>query len=532
MAVQLTVPLKGSIALSASTTPEMGYANIYDASTAALTPTLPPLSTLSIGAHTLLEKGDASAYSVTFTCYGTDTFIGGGTTEVLQLPGQVKELEVVTSGGSRHWKVVGGHTSLEQLDLRFGPLVNKITPVWHTTDLSQAEATYPAIVGIGDSLIGGCYSAQLSPNPLAGYSGTTIPVCMMVKNRWPGSFVPVGVSGEQANTGRARFATDVLPKKPKVILVVYGSNDVVLNRLAPDIFADLLAMWTMGWRSGASIIATTCPPRDAFTSAQMKEALKLNAMLHNFAASNPAHFALLDIWTILADPSTGHYRTGYSQDGTHPNSTASWAVALKSVAIFTSLFPSPATTLAVCNTNDDNLVSNPMLITTGGATGAGATGTVASTFTVYGSDATMTITASLVDRASTDGFGQWQQITTTVASDMSKTTSIITTINSGFTAGDIIQGSLEFETDSDGWTNGMFNLFVICQSSGGTALNMVGAYAPESDNTIKTRPDNGVLQTPPLTIPASTNVILFALQKTGLGTMRLGRFAIRKLPTA
>jgi hypothetical protein len=83
---------------------------------------LPALSTLVDGDTFPVEKyrGDASAFTITFTAAGTDRFDDGTTsTAVLKVPGQISHLQAFSIGGALYWKTVYSHVPLSSEDARY-----------------------------------------------------------------------------------------------------------------------------------------------------------------------------------------------------------------------------------------------------------------------------------------------------------------------------------------------------------------------------------------------------------------------------
>ena len=407
-----------------------------------------------------------------------------------------------------------------------------VPATWAETTDKQAAPVRPGMVAIGDSFIALGYittpwnGASLSRTAVY-YSGCYL-VAAMIWGRQPGTVVFKGVSGQSAADGLARFDADVVSRRPPVVLINFGSNDMALDRTAVATFADMRAMYAKAWAIGAQVIATTCPPRNTFNATQMKEACKLNTMLRNFAATNPTGFALVDQWKVLADPSTGNYLSGYTADGIHPTALGAWAVGKEFATAFSRFLPAPTTGLARCNVNDDNLLTNPMFINSGGSiSSAGITGTVGSGWVAFSDDpATVVASASLVAR--TDGLGKWQQVNVTADPTPTKCVHFLQSVTTGFAAGDIVQAWVDFETDAASWTNGSVELFLFCQDGSGNLLQFCRSLSPDT-SVLGVRPESGVQVTPPVVVPAGTTQITCRLSKGGTGTVRFGRAAIRKL---
>lgn len=100
-------PLNGQAPFSSNTSPQTGYINTYDASSAAITGTLPQLSLTNIGANFMICKAtsDISPNTITFTCAGSDHFDDSMTWVVLAQPGEARTLQVVMIDGIKYWKI-------------------------------------------------------------------------------------------------------------------------------------------------------------------------------------------------------------------------------------------------------------------------------------------------------------------------------------------------------------------------------------------------------------------------------------------
>lgn len=109
-------PLRGKAVITTPSTPTIGDCNTYDATSGALTPTLPSLALQTVGGMALLEKSalDLSTNTITFTCNGSDTFVDGSTSLVLDDSGMQRTVQVVQISSQTYWKVVGGFDSLTQ----------------------------------------------------------------------------------------------------------------------------------------------------------------------------------------------------------------------------------------------------------------------------------------------------------------------------------------------------------------------------------------------------------------------------------
>ena len=63
----------------------------------------------------------------------------------------------------------------------------------------------------------------------------------------------------------ARLQADMLDKKPSVVVVEAGRNDISAGDTAATLTTELFGMWEQILATGARVIATTITPRDADT---------------------------------------------------------------------------------------------------------------------------------------------------------------------------------------------------------------------------------------------------------------------------
>lgn len=119
------VPVAAAV-VTASTAPGIGKTTYYNASSGNLTPSLPALSGLNVGARFAVRRDptDLSSNIVTFTCAGSDAFyLSGATTITLPVTGEQREYEVIQPGGSgtKYWAPAGSLNPLSALDSRYIP---------------------------------------------------------------------------------------------------------------------------------------------------------------------------------------------------------------------------------------------------------------------------------------------------------------------------------------------------------------------------------------------------------------------------
>lgn len=162
-----------------------------------------------------------------------------------------------------------------------------------------------------------------------GYFETSL---RMLGQFLPGGLIFVrnaGIGGNTTSEMLARVDTDVIAYKPDLVFVMAGTNDILPGATDADyaaFFSTLEKLVVRLLLSGADVVLSTCPTKDA-APAEVAKAIPWYYLLAN-------HYGipLVDAHRVTADPVTGQYLSGYSDDGTHPNQTGIAAIAEQVVA--------------------------------------------------------------------------------------------------------------------------------------------------------------------------------------------------------
>jgi lysophospholipase L1-like esterase len=165
-----------------------------------------------------------------------------------------------------------------------------------------------------------------------------------------------GIGGNTTPDMLARLDTDVLAYNPDVMFLMAGTNDILPGAVDADYAAFFTALEKIIVRAqlaGVNVILSTCPTKNA-APAEVARAIPWYYMLAK-------HYGipLIDAHRVTADPVTGQYKTGYSDDGTHPN--------VSGIAAIVSLFAQASTStggrcyrsvVATATPRPDNLILN------------------------------------------------------------------------------------------------------------------------------------------------------------------------------
>jgi len=182
------------------------------------------------------------------------------------------------------------------------------------------------------------------PAPAAGEARVVL-MGDSITDAWPqprfGAFFPGkpyvgrGISGQTTPQMLVRFRPDVIDLKPKVVVILAGTNDIAGNTgpmTDEQIAGNLASMAELARASGIRVVFSSILPTSAYharpgdvpqtTRRPMSRIAALNAWMKDYAAKNGHVY--LDYFSAMTDAS-GLFRTELSEDDLHPN-TAGYAI--------------------------------------------------------------------------------------------------------------------------------------------------------------------------------------------------------------
>lgn len=153
-----------------------------------------------------------------------------------------------------------------------------------------------------------------------------------------------GISGQTTPQMLARFRSDVIALRPRVVHILAGVNDIAGNTgpvTLDDIKGNLASMIEIAQANNVRVVLSTVLPAGSFSwSPDTKPAPaidKLNAWIRTYAAEK--RLVLADYYPALALPD-GSMRPEFSLDGVHPNKAGYRAMApITDAAIKAALGP-------------------------------------------------------------------------------------------------------------------------------------------------------------------------------------------------
>ena len=138
-------------------------------------------------------------------------------------------------------------------------------------------------------------------------------------------YINRGIGGQTTPQMLLRFRQDVIALKPKVVVILAGTNDIAGNTgpmTLEMITNNIISMCEIAQANGINVIVSSVLPAFDYPwkpGLNPDEKIpKLNKMLKQYAENKG--FVYLDYFTSMADERNG-LKKEYGSDGVHPNKT-------------------------------------------------------------------------------------------------------------------------------------------------------------------------------------------------------------------
>lgn len=136
-------------------------------------------------------------------------------------------------------------------------------------------------------------------------------------------FINRGISGQTTPQMLLRFRADVIDLKPKIVVILAGTNDIAGNTgpaTQEMIAGNIASMAELARAHGIRVMLGSVLPAAAFPWAPhvrpATRIVELNRWIRRYAEEN--RFSYIDYHGAMADAQMG-MRKEYSDDGVHPN---------------------------------------------------------------------------------------------------------------------------------------------------------------------------------------------------------------------
>jgi lysophospholipase L1-like esterase len=137
------------------------------------------------------------------------------------------------------------------------------------------------------------------------------------------TYINRGISGQTTPQMLLRFRTDVIELKPKIVVILAGTNDIAGNTgpaTLEMILGNLISMCELAKANGIKVILCSVLPAYNYPwKSGLEPADKiaaLNKMIIKYARAN--NISYVDYYSNMVDERKG-LKSIYSQDGVHPN---------------------------------------------------------------------------------------------------------------------------------------------------------------------------------------------------------------------
>jgi lysophospholipase L1-like esterase len=137
------------------------------------------------------------------------------------------------------------------------------------------------------------------------------------------TYINRGINGQTTSQMLVRFRSDVIELKPKIVVILAGTNDIAGNTgptALETILGNLISMCELAKTNNVQVILCSILPAYDYPwrrSIQPAEKIEtLNAMIRKYGVENNIPYA--DYHSAMADEQKG-LKSIYSEDGVHPN---------------------------------------------------------------------------------------------------------------------------------------------------------------------------------------------------------------------
>lgn len=136
-------------------------------------------------------------------------------------------------------------------------------------------------------------------------------------------YINRGISGQTTPQMLIRFRPDVINLKPKVVVILAGTNDIAGNTgytSVETIFGNIVSMTELAKANGIKVVLSSVLPAFDYPWRKglgpVEKIADLNERIKNYAAKNNCVY--LDYYTTMADERKG-LKAELTTDGVHPN---------------------------------------------------------------------------------------------------------------------------------------------------------------------------------------------------------------------
>jgi len=175
------------------------------------------------------------------------------------------------------------------------------------------------IVAMGDSTTAGtpAFKSPREAPPNGKGDETSQYAYWLMKAHAGWDVINQGINAQRSDQIAARFEEDVIEKKPAVVVIIAGVNDVYQGRPAQDVKTQLAAMYKRAHDAGIRVVAGSIIPYNTATPDQNARMHDINDWIRSQQRADPG-VIFVDTRAAVAaagDPD----KLASSPDGLHPD---------------------------------------------------------------------------------------------------------------------------------------------------------------------------------------------------------------------
>ncbi len=175
------------------------------------------------------------------------------------------------------------------------------------------------IVAMGDSTTAGtpAFKSPREAPPNGSGDNTSQYAYWLMKAHPDWDVINQGINAQRSDVIAARFDEDVIAKKPAVVVIIAGVNDVYQGRPAQHVKDQLGGMFKRAHAAGIRVVAGTIIPYNTATAYQNARMRDINDWIRTQARADPG-VIVVDTRAAVAAPGEPDKLVS-SPDGLHPD---------------------------------------------------------------------------------------------------------------------------------------------------------------------------------------------------------------------
>jgi lysophospholipase L1-like esterase len=175
------------------------------------------------------------------------------------------------------------------------------------------------IVAMGDSTTAGtpAFKSPRESPPHGSGDETSQYAYWLMKAHPDWEVINQGIDGQRSDQIRARFEEDVVAKRPQIVVIIAGVNDVYQGRGVEHVETELAAMYRRAKEAGIRVVAGSIIPYNTATAEQNARMHAINDWIEAHAAAD-ANVRFAATRAAVSSPDNLD-RLVSSPDGLHPD---------------------------------------------------------------------------------------------------------------------------------------------------------------------------------------------------------------------